>query len=305
MPLCLACANPEADRWAVASDEEYYTTSEQFTYYRCRRCESLFIDPVPRDCLQQIYPANYYSFDEQVTQSFLFRVKDWLDQRFFRKFIARLPQSQINLLDVGGGTGALLTSLRKIDARIRKTTVVDLDEHAGVLARQNGHEYFCGRIEHYQPEQPFSVILMLNVLEHVDNPKELLVKARNLLAPQGILIIKTPNTDSLDAWLFRDKNWGGYHCPRHWVLFKRENLAAMVEETGLKIQYFTYTQGAPFWTTSVLFALRRHKWIDTSAKRPIPKHPLYAPLNLFFAGVDLVRGPFAKTSQMFIVLENS
>lgn len=305
MPICLACGHPEAEQWAQARDEEYYTTSEQFTYYRCKRCGVLFIDPVPRDCLEKIYPENYYSFDERVTQSLLFKMKDWLDQRFFKKFVAQLRQSQINVLDVGGGTGALLTSLRKIDPRIQQTTVVDMDEKAGMIARQHGHGYFCGRFEHYHPEQRFSVILMLNVIEHVDNPKELLVKARSLLSPQGIVIIKTPNTDSLDARLFRHRNWGGYHCPRHWVLFSRENFARMVNEAGLKIQRFKYTQGAPFWTTSVLFALSRNKWIHVSNKRPVPSHPLYAPVNLCFAGMDLLRGQLAKTSQMLIILENA
>lgn len=305
MSICLACGDPVTERWADGRDEEYLTTKDVFTYYKCSRCGALSIDPVPRDQLSRIYPQNYYSFDKQVTGSLAFRAKDWLDQRFYKGFLSKLSQSRINVLDIGGGSGTQLSSLKKVDPRIAYTAIVDLDEKAGESARQQGHEYFCGRFEDYSPSRRFEVILMLNLIEHVDNPGELLRKAHDVLSPDGIVIIKTPNTDSLDARLFRKRNWGGYHCPRHWVLFNRENLEALVERAGLKVHYFQYTQGAPFWTTSTMFAISRRGWIRVSCERPIPKHPLYPILNIAFASLDLFRGTVAKTSQMQLILKRA
>ena len=304
MPVCLACGHTRSETWAVALDEEYFTTKDEFAYHRCEQCKALFIDPVPKDRLKDIYPANYYSFDEDVTGSVVFQIKDWLDQRFFKKFISTLPQPRIRVLDVGGGSGHQLSSLKKVDERITDTVIVDLDEHAGEKARSLGHDYFCGRFEEYEVEHPFDVILMLNLIEHVENPKALLEKAQSLLSPQGIVIVKTPNTESLDARLFRHRNWGGYHCPRHWVLFNETNFRSMVEGAGLNISQLKYTQGAPFWTTSVLYALARKKIIQVSRDRPIPKHPLYPLLNMGFACLDMLRGRAAKTSQMFAILRH-
>jgi SAM-dependent methyltransferase len=258
---------------------------------------------VPRGQLSLIYPPNYYSFDEQITESLVFKVKDWLDQRFYKGFLAKLSQSRINVLDIGGGGGAQLTALKKMDPRIAHTAIVDLDEKAGESARRQGHEYFRGRFEDYAPGGTFDVILMLNLIEHVDNPGELLRKAHSMLSPDGIVLVKTPNTDSWDARLFRRRNWGGYHCPRHWVLFNRENLESLVAQAGLKVHYFQYTQGAPFWTTSVMFAMHRHGWIRVSRESPVPKHPLYPILNMAFASFDLVRGMAARTSQMQLILK--
>jgi 2-polyprenyl-3-methyl-5-hydroxy-6-metoxy-1,4-benzoquinol methylase len=303
LPICLACGEPVSERWATGLDEEYLTTKDVFAYYRCSHCQALSIDPVPRDQLSRIYPPNYYSFDEKVTGSLAFKAKDWLDQRFYRGFLSKLSQPQINVLDIGGGRGMQLSSLKTADPRIAHTAIVDLDEKAGESARQQGHEYFCGRFEDYSPSRTFDVILMLNLIEHVDNPGDLLRKAQSLLSPDGIVLIKTPNTDSLDARLFRHRNWGGYHCPRHWVLFNRSNLEALVERAGLRVHYFQYTQGAPFWTTSAMFALSRHGWIRVSRERPVPKHPLYPILNIAFASLDILRGAFAKTSQMQLILK--
>lgn len=305
MPACLACGHTDATPWAEALDEEYFTTPDRFTYFQCNRCKALFIDPVPRDRLNEIYPANYYSFDEEVTGSVVFQIKDWLDQRFFKKYISTLPQKQIRVLDVGGGTGRQLGSLKKVDERITRTAVVDLDEEAGEMARKQGHEYFCGRFEDYTSDAPFDVILMLNLVEHVDNPRTLLAKAQRLLSSRGIVIVKTPNTESLDARLFRHKNWGGYHCPRHWVLFNETNFRQIVDQAGLAVDHLAFTQGAPFWTTSILYALARKKWIQVSRQRPIPKHPLYPLLNMGFAGLDLIRGRVAKTSQMLVILRQA
>jgi 2-polyprenyl-3-methyl-5-hydroxy-6-metoxy-1,4-benzoquinol methylase len=302
---CLACGEPSSERWAEGYDEEYLTTKAVFTYRKCNRCGALSIDPVPREQLSRIYPPNYYSFDEQVTGSLVFKAKDWLDQRFYRGFLSQFSQSEIGVLDIGGGSGTQLSSLRKIDPRITHTAIVDLDEKAGESARQQGHEYFCGRFEDYSPGRTFDVVLMLNLIEHVDNPGDILRKAHSVLSPEGIVLIKTPNTDSLDARLFRNRNWGGYHCPRHWVLFNRQNLQALVERAGLKVHYFQYTQGAPFWTTSIMFAMSRRGWIRVSRERPVPKHPLYPILNIVFASLDLVRGKVAKTSQMQLILRRA
>jgi 2-polyprenyl-3-methyl-5-hydroxy-6-metoxy-1,4-benzoquinol methylase len=303
MLACLACGSARVQPWAKASDEEYCTTAAQYSYVRCDDCAALSIDPVPRDSLAKIYPPNYYSFDGQFTRSLLFRIKDWLDQRFFRRFIAPLPQRTLSVLDVGGGAGTQLSSFKEIDRRIDYTAIVDIDEKAQEVARQRGHDYFCGRFEDYPGQRTFDVILMLNLIEHVDNPRALLEKARTLLSPDGLLIVKTPNTDSLDARLFRHHNWGGYHCPRHWVLFDRKNFCALVEQSGLRIRQFHYTQGAPFWATSVLFWMNRRGWIHISRERPAPAHPLYPLLNAAFAGFDLMRGLFMKTSQMFAIID--
>lgn len=304
-PSCLACGVADAEVWAEASDGEYHSVPESFTYYRCRHCGAWFIDPVPRSRLSEIYPPNYYSFGDEVSASVVFRAKDWFDRRFFARFIRRLRQPRLDVLDVGGGSGAQLSSVARVDARIASTTIVDLDDKAGEAAQRRGHAYFHGRFEDFQSERAFDIILLLNLVEHVDDPTTLLRKAGGHLTADGIILVKTPNTDSLDARLFRHRNWGGYHCPRHWVLFDRPAFASMVARAGLRIAHFEYTQGAPFWTTSVLFALERRGWIRTSPAHPVPHHWLYPLLNVAFAGVDLLRKPFARTSQMFVVLQRS
>jgi SAM-dependent methyltransferase len=175
---------------------------------------------------------------------------------------------------------------------------VDFDDSAEVAARALGHEYVRGRIEDASVDGPFDIILLLNLIEHVQDPLAVLRRARSLLSAAGRLVIKTPNHRSLDARLFRERNWGGYHCPRHWVIFTRESFEQIARSAGLRVVSSSYTQGAPFWTVSVLAWLEEHGAVRITTDRPAWMHPLYAPLAAGFAAIDFARGAAAPLSQM-------
>lgn len=298
---CPCCGSTSSQEWTKATDREYKTTEEEFTLYQCNNCQSLYLFPVPIDRLSEIYPSNYYSFGEQ-NSSWISSIKTSLDKRFFRQLTRQLTGQNLSALDVGGGVGWELNVLHEAENRVQKTMIVDLDPDAAAGAAKNGHGYFCGRIEEYHTAEKYNIILMLNLIEHVEFPSDVLRKCRDLLADDGIIIIKTPNCDALDARLFRYKNWGGFHCPRHWTLFTKESFELCSKNAGLSVKSFSYTQGAPFWATSTLFLLENMGLVSISRQRPVVYHPLYAPLTGLFAGFDFIRGIFAKTSQMFFVL---
>ncbi len=128
--------------------------------------------------------------------------------------------------------------------------------------------YVRGRIEDFDTEQRYDLIIMLNLIEHVEDPTGLLEKVGSRLAKGGNIIIKTPNTDSLDARLIRDSYWGGLHCPRHWVLFNRASMGYACRRASLHIDEMRFTQGAPFWSWSVLSILQRRSLVRISQENP-------------------------------------
>ena len=114
--------------------------------------------------------------------------------------------------------------------------------------------------------------------------------------------MKTPNHDSWDARLFRHSSWGGYHCPRHWVIFTPESFALAAEKAGLGVVDVALTQGAPFWSVSVLEMFRRWGLVAVSAERPAIYHPIMPLLQAAGAAFDFARKPFSRLSQMIVVL---
>jgi len=295
---CLACGSHDVAFWTSARDVEYHSTCDTFVYVRCAECGALSIVDVPSKRLAEIYPDTYYSFSDG-KMSLAERVKQWLDRRMFRRLFADIKGESLSALDIGGGTGWLLTQARAVEPRLKHTAVVDIDAKAREGAEQLGHAFHLSRVEEFRGGRKYDLILLLNLIEHVDDPVAVLASMKKLLAPGGKILAKTPNHDSLDARLFRDSSWGGYHCPRHWVIFTPESFAAAIERAGLKVDKIAFTQGAPFWAVSALEWLGRKGLVRIDRARPMCRHPLFGPLLAGFAALDMARKPFARTSQMF------
>jgi len=214
-PGCPVCGSRRLRFFAKARDVEYYTSHKMFAYQECADCASVFLESPPVDQLRLIYPPNYDSYQAaQGSDSFLECVKARLDLHLFDKLLAQIPGESLKVLDVGGGSGWLLTLVRKASNRVQHTHEIDFDEGAKSAAELAGHAFHCCWIEEFSSDQKFDLILMLNLIEHVSDPRAVLSAMRNLLSPGGLILIKTPNVDTLDCRLFRNHNWGGFHCPR-------------------------------------------------------------------------------------------
>ena len=305
VPYCLVCGSRELSVWAdKIYDIEYFTSEKEYTYYQCSSCKSLSISPVPEHLLSIIYPSNYYSYSNQDSQGWTERIKRKLDNRLFRQLLKSIPHKSISVLDVGGGSGWLLDEIKELDERVELTQVVDLDSNAKQIALQKGHKFFHGKIEEFTSKEKFDIVILLNLIEHVKNPLLVLEKIKDVLKKEGKILIKTPNCNSLDAFIFRKTYWSGLHAPRHWVIFNEDSLKQLVKRANLNVIKLKYTQGAPFWSGSILFKLYKKGIIKIDQKTPSCFHPLLKFLLPFFAAFDFIRLPFSKTSQMFIILSH-
>jgi 2-polyprenyl-3-methyl-5-hydroxy-6-metoxy-1,4-benzoquinol methylase len=295
-PVCKTGGEP----WCRVGDREYGATDRIYSYLRCPGCFTIFIKEVPEEQLSQIYPPGYYSFSEHPGKG-IFRLKNAWDGVFFKRILKNINAPELSVLDVGGGAGDVLDSLKIADKRINDTEIVDIDPGAKLIAEKKGHAYTRSTIEDYHTEKKFQLILLLNIIEHVGDPRSVIQKAERMLAPGGLIIIKTPNADSLDARLFKTRYWGGLHCPRHWIIFTDGSFKQMLGSTGLNKKSLKFTQGAAFWAYSILDLLRK-KTADP-ARWPLISHPFFGALAIMFAIFDTCRSVFSKTSQMFVVLE--
>jgi SAM-dependent methyltransferase len=298
---CPVCGFGDSALYGRFTDEEYFTSDRRFDYWRCDDCASLFLYPLPVDRLSEIYPPNYYSYASE-SENLLGRIKNHLDGKLFKACLRRIPGENLSVLDVGGGVGWMLDLIRTVEPRLHYSEVVDLDTRAGNEARARGHAYTCVRIEEYTSPRSFDLILLLNLLEHVESPRRVLARLSERLSPGGLILIKTPNYESLDARVFKASYWAGLHVPRHWTLFTKPSFGRVLEGTGLALDGFHYTQGGAFWAASLLAAWNRRGWVRLSRDRPAVRHPAFPLLAAVTAAFDFLRVPFAATSQMFITL---
>lgn len=299
-PACPIKGCTDTSWYADAHDIEYYTSDRTFSFRKCQRCGVLFIVPMLWDRLGEIYPKNYYSY-APAKKGVVPRLNRSLDRRLL-KLLASIPGDRLSVLDIGGGSGWMLDRVKSCSSRVSFTQCVDLDEGAQAQAVARGHAYHLGRIEQFETDRRFDLVLALDLIEHVRAPALVLRRIEGLLTARGRVLITTPNFDALDARLFRHCSWSGYHTPRHFVLFNRQGFTELAEQSGLGVVSFSYTQGAAYWSVSVLDAMRRLGLIEISAQRPASDHPLNPLLQTSFAAFELARAPFARLSKMAFTL---
>ena len=139
------------------------------------------------------------------------------------------PGRRFALLDVGSGSGSFPRNLRRlgIDA-----VGIEPSEAAAAAARRLGIPCYTGTIETAPyPAAQFDVVRFCHVLEHTGDPMADLATARRLLRPGGIVVVRVPAWDSLQAELF-GRSWRPLDIPRHLWHFTRPALARLLERAG-------------------------------------------------------------------------
>jgi SAM-dependent methyltransferase len=135
-------------------------------------------------------------------------------------------------LDIGCGAGTFLALLtQRTGAAACGVDFKDLSS----LPWMNRLDFRCGTLaEQDFGGRCFDLITMWHFLEHDYTPLDTLVRARDLLAPDGRMVIEVPRLDSVSFRLFKER-WPGLQAPQHTMLFDAKTLPRMVEAAGLRV----------------------------------------------------------------------
>ncbi|HLG36305.1 MAG TPA: class I SAM-dependent methyltransferase [Bacteroidia bacterium] len=213
-------------------------------YYRCPDCKLEFIFPQPDDiALEKIYSENYYnSWGLHVDSS-----KGEKSKRLTFEYRVKLIEHELkqddSILDCGCATGFFLDLLKE-KGFVPYGVEISLFA-ANVCRRKFGKQnIFLGNFENAEfgsvRENMFSAIFMTDYLEHVRNPREVLVTAFRFLRPGGLLVITTPDTSSL-SYTAMGGSWIHYKS-EHLYYFSKRNIELLLTQAG-----FLYSNHSKGW----------------------------------------------------------
>jgi len=299
---CCVCKADAAQPVGAGQDYEYRTGDETFTAVRCAVCELVYLNPRPYASeFERIYPPNYHAFDfSERDFGFVYRVRAWLEARRLLSWCADLPAAA-RILDVGCGDGFHLKLLKKYGSKNWTLEGVDLDKRAVEMAEKSNLKVHLGTIENLNlPENSFDLALMIQTVEHLEKPFEVLSAVKNVLKPNGKLVIVTDNTDALDFTLFKGGYWGGYHFPRHWNLFNRNSLEKLAAKVGFEVADLTTQINPVNWVYSIHNGL-----VDWNAPRfLINRFTLKSTVSLaVFTSLDVVLQKFGRGALLRAILQ--
>ncbi len=166
--------------------------------------------------------------------------------KLFRLLNESIGQSEvgqpIRVLDVGCGSGHLLSKFQQQSDAEQRTIVPMGIEISPVLAASAGasFEAFGGTV-HQGPaiegleqfeESSLDAIIMCSYLEHEVRPLDVLVAARRVLKPSGVVVLKVPNFSCWNRHL-RGKRWCGFRFPDHVNYFTPATMRILADAAGL------------------------------------------------------------------------
>lgn len=130
--------------------------------------------------------------------------------------------------------------------------------------------------ERFNPGKRYQLILMLDVLEHLDDPVGALRHAVRLLAPNGVLVATVPAFQ----WLWTRHDDLNHHRRR----YDRPSFRALAAEAGLEIiqerYLFQWLVGAKLLT----------RWMEKlSSKAPAPPRVPPEPVNSILYGISRIQ----------------
>ena len=191
---CKTCGSPTIDE---------YLRADLGMILRCASCQAVFLPPERQEAAaESLYSQEYfteregYFFHDGVVDGSGQESPHVADFRAGLDLIEAHGLASGSLLDVGCATGSFLSLAQ---ARGWRCSGVEVSAFAAARARERtGCEVFCGKLED-APFDPgaFDAITMWDLLEHLPDPLQGLEIARRLLKPSGLLLVNTPNENSL------------------------------------------------------------------------------------------------------------
>jgi len=223
-PACPLCGAREGRRVGVRGNHEYPGADRNAEPHlvtnalRCSRCDLFYVESLSDESakLEQAYYADadlYPGMGAAASAAALARL------RLIEKCVPRGT-----LLDVGAGKGEFVNA-----ASAAGWEATGLEPSAGLArhAAGSGARVRQGYADATDPAPAggFDVITLIHVLEHVQNPIDLLRSVRSLLKPDGMIFVEVPNCDSyflrfVEAYYrARHLNWSPrlspFHAPFH------------------------------------------------------------------------------------------
>lgn len=133
--------------------------------------------------------------------------------KYFKSGIVSLSQTKMNtimntILDIGAGHG-LYSLIVKNNLNTGLIDIVDISKQSLKITEAIiGSEYIDYHdtdISDYCPSYTYDLIILGEILEHLDKPEEMLLKAKDLLSDQGYIFLTVPtNAPAIDhVYLFR------------------------------------------------------------------------------------------------------
>jgi len=254
--------------------------NEKYTVWRCSSCNSL-------NCLEEIDYDYYYKYYPTIKEHEL----DIWTRAAYGNWCQRLVEQGLSvnddIIDFGCGKGLFVKYLKE-----KK------------YSKAVGYDRF---VEEYRDEsllgKTYDFVISQDVIEHVENPKQLLKQLVDLLRPNGMLCLGTPNADSID--LSKPEEYAlSLDQPYHRHILSEKAIRQLGTEYGLSVIKVYHRWYYDTWFPTVndrflkTYIFKAGNLLDVAFEPPHVKLVLSSPKLWFYA---LFGHFFSQKTEMMVL----
>jgi len=223
---CPVCGGARVSEFLSAPDR-FHLRQQLYKLIRCSDCTCVWLASPPKpEEMGPHYDEDYHRVIAAGGQTSAAR--RW--QRH-RELIAKYKSGGV-ILDIGCSSGSFLGTMKGPSWKLHG---IDMEASTAAQAQSlTGAEVFVGdAVEAPFAPGSFDVVTSFDLLEHVYQPREFLIKVFEWLKPGGIFYTVLPNIDSWESRVFRSY-WYGLELPRHLFHFSPKSLRRLMTNVGFR-----------------------------------------------------------------------
>tara|TARA_B110001450_G_C17637976_1_gene488030 strand:+ start:692 stop:1558 length:867 start_codon:yes stop_codon:yes gene_type:complete len=252
------------------TDDRYGTT---LPIYKCFDCNFEF-------CPESIDLNNMYANMEDDTYLETSKSRS-IQAKQIAHYCDKFIKKSSKLLDIGCGSGLLVKEFENLSYESYGLEPSNFLSKKGI---NDGLSIYPGTLDDFNFLDEFSFISLVDVIEHVQNPRELLKQINKALQEDGYLLVITPRRDSFFR-LILGFNWWHYRIA-HVGYFSKGNLLEIIENSGFEIIEYKYAT----WFLPLDYILNRIlKYLPFIKYRFNFSKEISLPINLLDSSMVLVK----------------
>ena len=241
---CMICGEDRFKVLGIRGNREYSGADPQAEPHvttnvvKCKNCGFIYTNPMIRG-FEHLEHEHYRNTDKyEATRAD--------SDRMFGSRVAMIKKfkPQGSLLDVGAGKGEFLSAAK---SSFNVEGVEPSAQFCEYAEKEYGVKMHCGLVGEVEELKgcKYDVVTMLHVLEHVEDPQQLIPLLKEYLNDDGLLMIEVPNTESfflkiIDIYYkVRRLGWSSrlspLHPPFHRFGYNPRSLRFLLEKHGFEV----------------------------------------------------------------------